>query len=220
MRVRPGFDFTRSPVSYNEVRIYNRALSEAELMASAAAGPDADLSAGTLVKTGLGTLTLCGTNTLACPLRVETGVVRTAIDGALSTNSVVELCAGTLLDLGGRSVVAGGLTGGGAAVSNGTLSVTRTICPTGEIVLDGVDVRGTLEVTSGSGTLRRVNGVLDLSGIDLDVKSTSPAGQTVIECTAGFTGDFATVAMPANRRLARSATTVRVVRPGLIIFVK
>ena len=209
-----------SAATYDEVRIYNRALSEAELMASAAAGPDADLSAGTLVKTGLGTLTLCGTNTLACPLRVETGVVRTAIDGALSTNSVVELCAGTLLDLGGRSVVAGGLTGGGAAVSNGTLSVTRTICPTGEIVLDGVDVRGTLEVTSGSGTLRRVNGVLDLSGIDLDVKSTSPAGQTVIECTAGFTGDFATVAMPANRRLARSATTVRVVRPGLIIFVK
>lgn len=215
-----GFDTTRAAVSYDEVRIYNRALSEAELMASAAAGPDADLSAGTLVKTGLGTLTLCGTNTLACPLRVETGVVRTAIDGALSTNSVVELCAGTLLDLGGRSVVAGGLTGGGAAVSNGTLSVTRTICPTGEIVLDGVDVRGTLEVTSGSGTLRRVNGVLDLSGIDLDVKSTSPAGQTVIECTAGFTGDFATVVMPANRRLARSATTVRVVRPGLIIIVK
>ena len=209
-----------SAATYNEVRIYNRALSEAELMASAKAGPDADLSAGALVKTGSGTLTLCGTNTLACPLRVATGTLRTAIDEALSTNSVVELCAGTLLDLGGRSVVAGGLTGGGAAVSNGTLSVTRTICPTGEIVLDGVDVRGTLEVTSGSGTLRRVNGVLDLSGIDLDVKSTSPAGQTVIECTAGFTGDFATVAMPANRRLARSATTVRVVRPGLIIFVK
>ena len=209
-----------SAASYNEVRIYNRALSEAELMASAAAGPDADLSACALVKTGLGTLTLCGTNSLACPLRVATGAVRTAIGAALSTNSVVELCDGTLLDLGGCSAVAGGLTGGGAVVSNGTLSVTRTICPTGEIVLDGVDVRGTLEVTSGSGTLRRVNGVLDLSGIDLDVKSTSPAGQTVIECTAGFTGDFATVAMPANRRLARSATTVRVVRPGLIIIVK
>lgn len=209
-----------SAASYNEVRIYNRALSEAELVASAKAGPDTDLSAGALVKTGLGTLTLCGTNSLACPLRVATGAVRTAIGAALSTNSVVELCDGTLLDLGGCSAVAGGLTGGGAVVSNGTLSVTGAICPTGEIVLDGADVSGTLEVTSASGMLRRTNGVMDISGIALDVKSVPPGGQTIIECAAGFTGDFATVAMPANRRLARSATTVRVVRPGLIIIIK
>ena len=209
-----------SAASYNEVRIYNRALSEAELMASAAAGPDADLSACALVKTGLGTLTLCGTNSLACPLRVATGAVRTAIGAALSTNSVVELCDGTLLDLGGCSAVAGGLTGGGAVVSNGTLSVTGAICPTGEIVLDRADVSGTLEVTSGSGMLRRVNGAMDLSGIDLDVKSVSPNGQTIIECTDGFTGDFVSVSLPTNRRLLRSATKVRVVRAGLVVIIR
>ena len=209
-----------SAASYNEVRIYNRALSEAELMASAAAGPDADLSACALVKTGLGTLTLCGTNSLACPLRVATGAVRTAIGAALSTNSVVELYGGTLLDLGGCSAVAGGLTGGGAVVSNGTLSVTGAICPTGEIVLDETDVSGTLEVTSGSGLLRRVNGVMDLSGIDLDVKSVSPNGQTIIECADGFMGDFASVSLPTNRRLLRSATKVRVVRAGLVVIIR
>ena len=210
-----------SAATYNEVRIYNRALSEAELMASAKAGPDADLSAGALVKTGSGTLTLCGTNTLACPLRVETGVVRTAIDEALSTNSVVELCAGTLLDLGGCSVVAGGLTGGGAVVSNGTLSVTRTISPTGEIVLDGVDVSGTLEVTSGSGTLRRVNGTMDLSGIVLDVKSVSIGGQTIIESAGGFTGDFAEGGVvPKSYVVSKSTTTVRLIQRGLMIIVK
>ena len=190
-------------------------------MASAKAGPDADLSAGALVKTGSGTLTLCGTNTLACPLRVATGTLRTAIDEALSTNSVVELCAGTLLDLGGCSAVAGGLTGGGAVVSNGTLSVTRKISPTGEIVLDGVDVSGTLEVTSGSGTLRRVNGAMCLSGIALDVKSVSIGGQTIIKCAGGFTGDFEeSSVIPESCVVSKGRTSVRLVQRGLMIIVK
>ena len=206
--------------TYDEVRIYNRVLTEAELTVSAAAGPDADLSGGTLVKKGEGALVLDGTNTLMRPLRVEAGTVKAAIAEALSANSVVELCEGTALDLGGNSVTAAGLTGGGAVVSNGTLSVTRAICPAGEIVLDGADVSGTLEVTSDSGLLRRVNGAMDLSAVDLVVKSVSPNGQTIIECADGFTGNFATVSMPSNNRLVRSATKIRVVQPGLVVIIK
>ena len=206
--------------TYDEVRIYGRALSEVELTASAVAGPDADLSGGTLVKTGEGSLVLGGTNTLSCPLRVEAGMLKVAVDEALSTNSVVELCAGTALDLGGCAATAGGLTGGGAIVRNGTLSVTGAICPTGEIVLDGVDVSGTLEVKFGSGLLRRTNGAMDLSGVVLDVNGVSPDGQTIIECADGFTGDFEEINnLPGSLMVCKGATAVRIIRKGLIITI-
>ena len=208
-----------SAATYNEVRIYNRALSEAELMASAVAGPDADLSSA-LVKTGAGTLTLCGTNTLSCPMRIESGVVKAASAEALSPNSVVELSSGTALDLGGCAVTAGGLTGSGV-VSNGTLAVTGPIHPTGEIVLNGVAVSGTLEVSEGSGMLRCINGAMDLTGIVLDVKSATVGGQVVIECADGFTGDFAGVNVFSKSYVVRKkATMVKIARRGLVIIVK
>ncbi len=208
-----------SAATYDEVRIYKRALSEAELMASAVAGPDADLS-NALVKTGAGTLTLCGTNTLSCPMHIENGVVKAASAEALSPNSVVELSSGTALDLGGCAVTAGGLTGSGV-VSNGTLAVTGTIRPTGEIVLNGVTVSGTLEVSEGSGMLRCINGAMDLTGIVLDVKSAAVGGQVVIECADGFTGDFADVNVFSKSYVVRKkATVVKIARRGLVIIVK
>ena len=208
-----------SAATYDEVRIYKRALSEAELMASAVAGPDADLSSA-LVKTGAGTLTLCGTNTLSCPMRIENGVVKAASAEALSPNSVVELSSGTALDLGGCAVTAGGLTGSGM-VSNGTLAVTGTIRPTGEILLNGVTVSGTLEVSAGSGMLRCINGAMDLTGIVLDVKSAAVGGQVVIACADGFTGDFADVNVFSKSYVVRKkATMVKIARRGLVIIVK
>ena len=208
-----------SAATYDEVRIYKRALSEAELMASAVAGPDADLSSA-LVKTGAGTLTLCGTNTLSCPMHIESGVVKAASAEALSPNSVVELSSGTTLDLGGCAVTAGGLTGCGV-VSNGTLAVTGTIHPTGEIVLNGVTVSGTLEVSADSGMLRCINGAMDLTGIVLDVKSAADGGQVVIECADGFTGDFAGVNVFSNSYVIRKkATVVKIAKRGLVIIVK
>ena len=205
--------------TYDEVRIYNRALSEAELMASAAAGPDADLS-NALVKTGAGTLTLCGTNTLSCPMRIENGVVKAAIAEALSVNSVVELSSGTTLDLGGCAVTAGGLTGSGV-VSNGTLAVTGAIRPTGEIVLDGSTVSGTLEMAADSGILRCINGAMDLTGIVLDVKSAAVGGQVVIACADGFTGDFADVNVFSTSYVVHiKDTVVKIAKRGLVIIVK
>jgi autotransporter-associated beta strand protein len=212
-------DGSKTAATYDEVRIYDHALTEAELIASAAAGPDADLTGSAFVKTGTGTLSMSAENTLSGPMRVTAGTLKARSPESISRNSAIELGAGTILDLGGNSVTAAGLTGGGAIVSNGTLSVTGAICPTGEIVLDGADVSGTLEVTSASGMLRRVNGVMDISGIALDVKS-ALNGQAVIECANGFTGNFATVSIPSNKRLARSATKISVVQPGLVVIVK
>lgn len=212
-------DAVDSAATYDEVRIYKRVLSEAELMASAVAGPDADLSSA-FVKTGAGTLTLCGTNTLSCPMRIESGVVKAASAKALSPNSVVELSSGTTLDLGGCAVTAGGLTGCGV-VSNGTLAVTGTIHPTGEIVLNGVTVSGTLEVSADSGMLRCINGAMDLTGIVLDVKSAAVGGQVVIECADGFTGDFADVNVFSKSYVVRKKdTVVRVAKRGLVIIAK
>ncbi len=215
-----AMDGSKTAATYDEVRIYDHALTEAELIASASAGPDADLTGSAFVKTGAGTLTLCGTNTLSCPMHIESGVVKAASDEALSPNSVVELSSGTALDLGGCAVTAGGLTGSGV-VSNGTLAVTGTIRPTGEIVLNGVTVSGTLEVSEGSGMLRCINGAMDLTGIVLDVKSAAVGGQVVIACADGFTGDFADVNVFSKSYVVRKkATVVKIAKRGLVIIVK
>ena len=84
-----------------------------------------------------------------------------------------------------------------------------------------MDVSGTLEVTSDSGTLRRVNGAMCLSGIALDVKNVSIGGQTIIECAGGFTGDFAEGGVvPKSYVVSKSTTTVRLIQRGLMIIVK
>lgn len=216
-----ALDGSKTAATYDEVRIYDHALTEAELIASASAGPDADLIGSAFVKTGAGTLSMSAENTLSGPMRVTAGTLKARSPESISRNSAIELGAGTILDLGGNSVTAAGLTGGGAIVSNGTLSVTGAICPTGEIVLDGADVSGTLEVSAGSGMLRCINGAMDLTGIVLDVKSAAVGGQVVIECADGFTGDFADVNVFSKSYVVRKKeTVVKIAKRGLAIIVK
>ena len=62
--------------SYNEVRIWNKALTADDLVRSAMLGPDADFTGdSSLVKTGAGSLTLAAGNTYASPTRVQEGTL-------------------------------------------------------------------------------------------------------------------------------------------------
>ena len=62
--------------SYNEVRVWNKALTADDLVRSAMLGPDADFTGdSSLVKTGAGSLTLAAGNTYAGPTRVQEGTL-------------------------------------------------------------------------------------------------------------------------------------------------
>ena len=62
--------------SYNEVRIWNKALTADDLVRSAMLGPDADFTGdSSLVKTGTGSLTLAAGNAYAGPTRVLQGAL-------------------------------------------------------------------------------------------------------------------------------------------------
>ena len=62
--------------SYNEVRIWNKALTADDLVRSAMLGPDADFTGeSSLVKTGAGSLTLAAGNAYAGPTRVQQGAL-------------------------------------------------------------------------------------------------------------------------------------------------
>ena len=71
--------------SYNEVRIWNKALTADDLVRSAMLGPDADFTGeSSLVKTGAGSLTLAADNAYAGPTRVQQGALAL---GAVETPS-------------------------------------------------------------------------------------------------------------------------------------
>ena len=74
-----GYSFEANPdsnASYNEVRVWNKALTADDLVRSAMLGPDADFTAKpSLVKTGVGSLTLAAGNTYAGATEVREGTL-------------------------------------------------------------------------------------------------------------------------------------------------
>jgi autotransporter-associated beta strand protein len=74
-----GYSFESNPdsnASYNEVRVWNKALTADDLVRSAMLGPDADFTAKpSLVKTGVGSLTLAAGNTYAGATEVREGTL-------------------------------------------------------------------------------------------------------------------------------------------------
>ena len=74
-----GYSFEANPdsnASYNEVRVWNKAFTADDLVRSAMLGPDADFTAKpSLVKTGVGSLTLAAGNTYAGATEVREGTL-------------------------------------------------------------------------------------------------------------------------------------------------
>ena len=76
--------------SYNEVRIWNRPLTEWELVMNDFAGPDAVIGEEPFVKAGQGTLTLTGANTYAVPTEVEGGTLALAAGASMTSEVLVK----------------------------------------------------------------------------------------------------------------------------------
>lgn len=93
--------------TYNEVRIWNRPLSEYEIVLNDVAGPD--VVDGSFVKKGAGTLTLTGENTFAAPVRIEAGTLALAAGATLAEGCDVTVATNTVLSLASGAYPRGGV---------------------------------------------------------------------------------------------------------------
>ena len=107
--------------SYDEFRIWKRALTDEEIAANEAAGPDA-LPATAFEKRGLGTLTLTGENSYAQQTVVSEGTLALAAGASLPSSTAVTVAGGATLDLGGNAAVAASVAGEGT-LANGKLTL-------------------------------------------------------------------------------------------------
>ena len=198
--------------SYDEVRIWNAALTEAQLTASAVAGPDA-----------LPELELAGFGT------------------SLPAGCSVSVAAGATLDLAGSEASVGTVDLAGALV-NGTLAVADGIYPGGKgvigtLALDGrTHLRGRLVVDAdATGACDRIvcaSGALDLAGLRLEladasalkpgsryVLATFPAGADNVVGADAFA---AAAKIPANWKVRANAASgeVTLSAGGLVLLVR
>ena len=200
---KSSYDNDNDPnAEYHDIRIHHRAMTEAQLAASATNGPAYRFA---FRKKGTGTLTLTGANTYKADTAVDGGTLKLA-SGATLPATGLSVAGGATLDLNGASQTAERLEGSGI-VTNGTLAVTGDILPGGEGTIGTLALNGTA-LTSGTlvvdaaadGTCDKlaVTGTLDLSHISLALGSANLNEETVytIVTAAGFTGDFADVSLP------------------------
>ena len=147
-----------------------------------------------LVKSGLGTVTLSGSNSFTGGVTVNQGTVKLSNAGALnSANPNAVAMAGGILSLNGNSVTVAALSGNDSTVNNGAASgaVTLTVNQTGNTSYSGVlenGAVGTLAlVKSGVGTLT-LNGANTYSG------PTTLAGGVLSLGIAGALGNTTAIA--------------------------
>ncbi|MBR4172368.1 MAG: autotransporter-associated beta strand repeat-containing protein [Kiritimatiellae bacterium] len=189
---------------YNEVRVWNRALSEEELTISVLAGADYSESAEAngFEKCGEGVLTLTGTNSYAVNTTVTAGTLALAPDARLPESGAVALADGVMLALGGNSQTVATLTGSGT-VSNGVLTVTGAIDPgtnateTATLTFSNASVTGTLELDATENAIDNVrctSGLFDLTGLTLHITNLNTlmgTRYTLATSADGFVGQFA-----------------------------
>ena len=217
--------------NYNEMRVWNRALSEVELTANALAGPDA-LPLLSFVKKGAGRLTLTGANTYAVDTRVEAGMLALGANSSLPSSTGVELADGTELALGGNSQTVAALTGAGT-VSGGTLTVTDGINPgtnateAATLTFNGTTVSGTLALDATETAIDSIeclSGVFDLSGLTLQINNLSAltgVSYTLATSANGFTGQFAGANVAGTPwHVSYSANAVKLSRGGTLFMVR
>ena len=204
--------------SYNEVRIWNKALTADDLLRSAMLGPDTDFTGdAALVKTGDGSLTLAADNSYAGPTRVLNGTLAlssAAQSSTLPSTTPLSISSGATLALSGASQTVESAEVSGTVSGPGTLRATDGFFPGGEntigtmTVADGATLSGdvTLDFAAGGICDRIVfaaGGTYDVSRIRLVPSSSGLAAWRnapffVIGSAAGatLTGDFDLSAIP------------------------
>ncbi|MBQ6338527.1 MAG: autotransporter-associated beta strand repeat-containing protein, partial [Kiritimatiellae bacterium] len=198
-----SYDADNDPnAEYHDIRIHHRALTEAQLVASATNGPACRFA---FRKKGAGTLTLTGANTYKADTAVDGGTLKLASGASLPATGL-SVADGATLDLNGASQAAERLEGAGT-VTNGTLAVAGPILPGGEGTVGTLTLAGTA-LTSGTlvvdvaadGTCDKLvsTGTLDLSGLSLALGNADLNEEAVyvLATAAGFTGDFVDVSLP------------------------
>ena len=190
--------------SYNEVRVWNTALTEAELTALAVAGPD---------------------DTLAATCRRG--------ESTDSDSARVTLADGATLNLAGRPLTLASLSGSGT-VKGGLLTAEIHPGGAGTIgtiaVAEGAGLAGTvhLDATAGGVCDRLVfAGALDATGLTLvceeDAVLQGAASYLVASFAPNaFTGPFAGAVLPKGWRVHVNAAagTVRLAREGFVVILR
>ena len=199
-----SYDADNDPnAEYHDIRIHHRALTEAQLTASATNGPAYRFA---FRKRGTGTLTLTGASTYKADTAVDGGALKLA-SGATLPATGMSVASGATLDLNGATQAAERLEGAGT-VKGGTLAVAGPILPGGEgtigtLTVDGTALTsGTLVVDAASdGTCDCLasTGALDLSHLSFALGEGSSLDETKIYTVAtapSFTGAFSDAELP------------------------
>lgn len=154
--------------------------------------------AGSLVKSGEGTLILSGTNTYAGSTTVSSGTLKLGAAGAIPSGSQLIVLAGASVDYNGYAPAIGGLTSAPSGVETLTVPVsgngTITMNGTGTLVLASANTNtGGIAVNSGTIKLEADNALpsptsvslaagsfLDLNGHDATFSALSGAGTMLL----------------------------------------
>ena len=148
------------------------------------AGPIADgASAGSLIKTGAGVLTLSGSNSYTGSTTVSTGTLKLGSTGSLASSSAISVASGATFDV---SSLAGGLTIAASQSLGGAGSIIGSLVFSGDSKLD---FTSSLTVNSGTVTFNGF-GIDDILGLDGTVVSagtyTLLGGSATFDLTNAF----------------------------------
>jgi len=178
--------------SYDEVRVWNRPLTEWELVVNDFAGPDAVIADKPFVKAGAGTLTLTGENTYGVPTEVENGTLALASGSSLASDVLVKT--------GGVFAVAADATPPAIAIEVGENGASGYVAP-----------------TSGSLDLDR----LSVSVANPDALENGRS-YVICRSSGGFTGTLSATNVPGGWQttIHNSCGEVRLVKSGLTIVIR
>ncbi len=164
--------------------------------------------AGSLTKTGTGTLILSGVNTYTGATTVSAGTLRLGTTNSIGPASAVTVAAGATFDLGGFSDVIGSLAGAGSVTSSAAGAVTLTAGGNNStttfsgVIQNGI---GTVSLTkTGTGTLtlsgaNTYSGVTTVSAGTLLVNgSQASSAVSVNGGTVGGTGTVGAISSTAS----------------------
>ena len=181
-----------SACSYNEVRIWNRPLTEWELVMNDFAGPDAVIGEEPFVKAGQGTLTLTGANTYVVPTEVKGGTLALAAGASMVSDVLVKT--------GGVFAVAATATPPSVAIEVGENGACGYVTP----------VSGALDLGSLSVSIANPEA---LSG---------ECPYVICRSAGGFSGQLPTVGLPRGWQpiVDSSRGEVVLVKSGMTIIIR
>lgn len=176
--------------TYDEVRIWDRPLTEAQLSELARLGPNSWRFGGTFKKRGAGTLTLTGANTFAVPTEVE--------GGTLALASGASMVSDVLVKTGGVFAVAATATPPSVAIEIGENGACGYVTPTS----------GVLDL--GKLTISIANPAALANG----------RSYVICRSQGGFTGTPSVTGTPSSWQVnvIQSEGEVRLVKSGLTII--